>query len=65
MNGSPQEQELWRSAILGELNSIDDNETRSLDENLGGIPLPTHVVLQMKRDASENPDWFKARVVTG
>lgn len=65
MNATAEERELWLNAIDDEFKSIQENETWKRDDNPKGVPLPTHTVLQVKRDAKGIVDRFKARIVAG
>ena len=65
MNASPEESELWSKAIEDEFSSLDDKETWEPDDDPQAKPLPTHIVLKVKRDKEGDVDRFKARVVAG
>jgi len=65
MDASPEERETWLSAIDEEFQSIADNETWEPDDAPKATPLPTHVVLNVKRKADGEVDRFKERIVAG
>ena len=65
MNATPEERGIWLNAIDEEFRSIVDNETWEPDDAPKETPLPTHVVLNVKRNAHGGVDRFKARLVAG
>lgn len=68
MKASPSEVSLWKEAINDEFKNLLEKETwkpvHPVDYRTVK-PLPTHVVLKIKRDNLGNPAQFKARVVAG
>ena len=65
LSASPEEREAWLHAIDEEFQSIEENDTWEFDDSPDGMPLPTHMVLNIKRDATGKVDRFKARLVAG
>lgn len=65
MNATSEEQELWTSAINDEFRSLDDKETWVLDDHPQSKPLPTHIVLAVKRYSDGRVDRFKRRGAAG
>lgn len=65
MSATPEEQELWRIAIDDELNSLNAKMTWKLDQAPASQPLPTHVILKVKRNSDGSVERFKARIVAG
>lgn len=65
MGANSEEREAWLNAIDEEFQSIEDNDTWESVDAPKGVPLPTHVVLNVKRDANGEVDRFKARIVAG
>lgn len=65
LSASPTEKSLWEAAIQDELHSLDAKGTWIVDDSPASQPLPTHVVLKVKRNADGSVDRFKARVVAG
>lgn len=65
MRSSPEEREAWLNAIDEEWKSIKENGTWIEDDEPQGVPLPTHVVLNIKRNSERQVDRFKARIVAG
>ena len=60
-----EEREAWMNAIDDEFRSIENNHTWVQDDLPDAGPLPTHVVLNVKRDSAGKVDRFKARMVAG
>ena len=56
---------MWQAAIDAEMASLVEKNTWIQDDSPSAQPLPTHVILKIKRDADGNVDRFKARVVAG
>ena len=65
MSTPPEERSLWMQAIEDELDSLHAKHTWTPDNSPGSKPLPTHVVLKVKRNADGSVDRFKARIVAG
>ncbi len=65
MSATPEERDMWQSAIDEELASLESKNTWEIDDSPGAQPLPTHVVLKVKRKSDGTVDRFKARVVAG
>lgn len=65
IHASAEEREAWLNAIDEEFKSIEDNDTWELDDEPDGVPLPTHPVLHVKRDADGDLERFKARIFSG
>eukprot|EP00171_Calliarthron_tuberculosum_P003754 IDg3754t1 len=65
MAATPEECSLWQSAIDDEFGSLNSKSTWQRDDNPGAQPLPTHVILKVKRKSDGSVERFKARVVAG
>ena len=65
MQATLEEREMWIKAIEDELISLDDKETWIIDEDPKCQPLPTHIVLKIKRKSDGSVERFKARIVAG
>ena len=65
MSSSPEEKILWQAAIDDELESLSKKNTCKADSNPQSTPLPTHVVLKIKRHGDGSVERFKAQVVAG
>ena len=65
MSSTPEERELWSKAIEDEFGALDDKDTWEPDDNPESNPLPTHIVLKIKRDSGGDVERFKARIVAG
>ena len=65
LNATPEERDLWMSAINDEFNSLESKDTWYQDDYPTSQPLPTHPVLKIKRKSDGSLERFKARVVTG
>lgn len=65
INASREEKEIWINAIEDEFRSLEENKTWVEDNSPLSQPLPTHVVLKIKRQKDGNVDRFKARTVAG
>lgn len=65
MSATLEEKEMWESAINEEFESLDSKRTWDLDNRQSTQPLPTHVILKVKRKSNGMVDRFKARVVAG
>lgn len=65
LSATVDEQGLWNLAIDDEFCSLDGKETWIEDDCPKSHPLPTHVILKVKRLANGQVDRFKARVVAG
>lgn len=65
MSATPEERNLWQSAIDADFASLESKQTWKTDDSPGSQPLPTHVVLKIKRQSNGSIDRFKARVVAG
>ena len=63
MKASLEERRMWTKVIEDELNALDDMETWVIDENPKCPPLPTHIVLKIKRESDGRIERFKARIV--
>lgn len=50
---------MWQSANEEEVSCLDFNKKRTLDDSAGAQPLPTHVVLKVKRNSYGYTDRFK------
>ena len=62
---TPQERNLWESAIDEEFGSLHSNQAWRRDDSPGAQPLPTHAILKVKRKSGGKVDRFKARFVVG
>ena len=65
MSATPEEREMWLSAIDNEFYSLDSKQTWQLDHSPKEQTLPTHVVLKVKRRSDGTVERFKARIVAG
>ena len=65
MNATPSECDLWKQAIDDEFKSLKSKCTWTRDDSPGAQPLPTHIVLKVKRNSDGTVDRFKARIVAG
>lgn len=65
MSSTPEGRESLLNSIDDEFQCIEDNGALKLDNNPDDTSLPTHVVLQVKRDSKGHVDWFRARIVAG
>lgn len=65
MSATAQERALWEQAIEEELESLDSKDTWILDSDPKSQPLPTHIVLRIKRTSEGSVERFKARIVAG
>lgn len=65
LNSTPEEHDLWMSAIDEEFQSLESKHTWYPDESPGSQPLPTHPVLKIKRKSDGSVERFKARIVAG
>ena len=65
MSTPPDERALWIQAIEEEIDSLNSKGTWSRDHHPASTPLPTHVVLKVKRNADGTVDRLKARIVAG
>ncbi len=65
LSSTTSEREAWVNAIDEELDSIERNGTWEASSLVKSTPLPTHVVLNLKRDSEGNVERFKARIVAG
>lgn len=65
MSATPEEREMWLSAIDDEFESLESKETWQLDDSRNDHALPTHVVLKVKRKSDGTVERFKARIVAG
>ena len=65
MSATPEERDLWESAIDDEFESLESKNTWVPDDNPGTQPLPTFPILRVKRKSDGSVDRFKARVVAG
>jgi len=65
LNSTPDERNMWQSAVDEELASLESKNTWSPDDSPHAQPLPTHVVLKVKRKSDGGVERFKARVVAG
>ena len=65
LNATPEERELWKLAIDDEFQSLESKHTWFPDDAPTSQPLPTHVVLKVKRRPDGNIERFKARIVAG
>lgn len=65
MNATLEERNFWREAIKEEFQSLEEKSTWKPDSNSESQPLPTHVVLKIKRNADGSVERFKARIVAG
>lgn len=65
MHASKEECDILYSAILEEQESLDSKQAWEEDRNPKYQPLPSHVVLKIKRNSDATIQRFKARVVAG
>lgn len=65
LKSTPEERDLWQSAVQDELASLENMQTWERDDSPAAQPLPTHVVLKVKRQSNGNVERFKARIVAG
>lgn len=65
LSATPEERDMWESAINEEFQYLDSKHTWTPDDNPAAQPLPTHVMLKVKRKSDGNVERFKARVVAG
>lgn len=65
MSSISEEREMWLAAIEDEFQSIASKQTWHMDDSQKDTSLPTHVVVQIRRDESGNLDYFKAWIVAG
>lgn len=65
LQATAKEHEAWTSAIHEEFSSLETKEMWQLDSTPGVKPLPTHIVLKVKRDGQGEVDRFRARIVAG
>lgn len=65
LNATPEERDLWMSAIDEEFQSLESKQTWYPDDSPGSQPLPTHPVLKIKRKSDGSVERFKARIVAG
>lgn len=75
LNATPDEVELWKQAIDAEFESLEKkntwrlvgvgNEVRGNHSSRLVKPLPTNLILRIKRDENGKPTKFKARLVVG
>lgn len=65
MSATPTEIELWKIAIDDEIKSLDEKGTWVPDPNPRVHPLPSHLVLKIKRLSDGSIERFKARAVAG
>lgn len=63
MSSTPEEPALWKLAIDDEINSLNDKTTWVLDENTRSHPLPTQIVLKIKRNSGGSMERFNGRIV--
>lgn len=63
MKATPEGRDLWIAAIEGQFKSLEEKETWVHDDEPKSQPLPTHVVLKIKRNSDGSAERFKARVV--
>ena len=64
-SATPEERDLWLSAIYEEFESLDDHGTWKPDDYPKAQPLPTHAILKVKRKSNGSVDRFKGRIVAG
>ena len=67
LNSTPTEREMWLQAIQDEHDSLVENGTWTTPAFLpkGKKPLPSFIILQVKRDSEGKVERFKARIVAG
>lgn len=65
MHTSPTENALWQSAIMEEGESLGSPNAWKLDRNPNHHPLPSHVILKIKRNVDISAERFEARIVAG
>ena len=65
VNATPEEREKWLHAIDEELSSLHSKNTWVVDDQPPAQPLPTHIVLKIKRKSDGSIERFKARIVAG
>ena len=63
MSAPPEERDVWQSAIDDEFASLESKNTWKSDVTPDAQPLPTHIVLKIKRDSDGVVERFKARIV--
>ena len=65
MSATPEERDLWQSAIDDEFESLESKNTWIPDDSPNAQPLPTFPILRVKRNSDGSVERFKARVVAG
>lgn len=65
MSATPEERDVWLSAVDDEFRSLDSKAAWVPDPSPGAQPLPTHAILKIKRKSDGTVERFKARVVAG
>ena len=65
LSATSEEREAWTKAIEEEFESLEEKDTWERHNNPSAKPLPTHIVLKVKRDVNGNAERFKARIVAG
>jgi Reverse transcriptase (RNA-dependent DNA polymerase) len=65
MKASPQEQALWMQSIEEEFDALDCKGTWVSDLKSHKLALPTHIILNVKRNAGGSVERLKARIVAG
>lgn len=65
MGCTPDEREIWLNATEDEISSLNELGAWVLDDVPQSQPLPTHVVLRIKRKKEATIERFKARIVAG
>ena len=65
LNSTPVERDLWLQAIENENQALDDIGTWTPDDHAEHAPLPTHIVLKVKRNTDNTIERFRARIVAG
>lgn len=56
---------MWKAAIDDELQSLNNKNTWTPDYIPTDTPLPTHILLKIKRKEDGSVELFKTRVVAG
>lgn len=62
MNREVEELQTWLYVIKNDFRSVYDNGTWTLDANPSNMPLPTNVVLKIKRDLEANIERIGVRI---